>query len=162
MDFSKELMDSFIDKLFEKTNKEKFLAAFSQLTFSNQQKKHPEMKRNAKKECRHILQEYEFHLAKIDDCVLTKFTIEHILPDSTNDDSVCYVGNLIPLVKRINKNLKDSPVSEKVKRYSETNFSSVKEFVDTYNNTNVWDTESINTRTLALANTFWKEIWIKK
>ena len=162
LNFSKELMDSFIDKLFEKTDKEKFLAAFSQLTFSNQQKKHPEMKRNAKKECRHILQEYEFHLAKIDDCVLTKFTIEHILPDSINDDSVCYVGNLIPLVKRINKKLKDSPVSEKVKKYSETNFSSVKEFVDSYSNTNVWDAESIKARTFTLANAFWKEIWIKK
>ncbi len=162
LNFSKELMDSFIDKLFEKVDKEKFISAFSQLTFSNQQKKHPELKRNARKECRHILQEYELYLSKIDDYVLTKFTIEHILPDSTNDNSVCYIGNLIPLVKRINKNLKHASVNDKVNKYIETNFSSVKEFVDAYNNTKVWNAETIKTRTISLANIFWKEIWIKK
>lgn len=160
--FTKELMDDFIDELFKKTDKGKFISAFSQLTFSNQQKNHPEIKHNARKECRYILQEYELYLAKIDDCVLTKFSIEHILPDSTNDDSVCYIGNLIPLVKTINKKLKDAPVNEKINKYKETNFSSVKEFVDNYNGTEIWNAEAIKVRTNKLANIFWKDIWIKK
>lgn len=162
LNFTKELMDAFIDELFKKIDKEKFISAFSQLTFSNQQKNHPEIKHNARKECRHILQEYEFYLAKIDDYVLTKFTIEHILPDSTNDNSVCYIGNLIPLVKRINNKLKEAPVDEKIITYKETNFSSVKNFVDYYNDTGIWNAETIKKRTKELACIFWKDIWTKK
>lgn len=162
LNFTKELMDDFIDELFKKTDKEKFIAAFSQLTFSNQQKNHPEIKHNARKECRHVLQEYELYLAKIDDCVLTKFSIEHISPDSTIDIAVCYLGNLIPLVKRINNKLKDAPVDEKINKYKESNFSSVKEFVDNYSDTGIWNSETIKARTHKLANIFWKNIWIKK
>ena len=162
LNFTKELMDKFIDELFRKTDEQKFIAAFSHLTFSNQQKNHPEMKHNARKECRHILKEYELYLAQIDDCVLTKFSIEHILPDSTNDISVCFIGNLIPLVNRINKKLKDAPVNKKINKYKETNFSSVKEFVDNYNDTGIWNAELIEARTKRLADMFWKKIWIKK
>lgn len=161
LNFSKELMDDFIDELFNKTDKDKFVSAFSQLTFSNQHKKHPEIKHNARKECRHILQEYELYLAKIDDCVLTKFTIEHILPDSTNCCSACYIGNLIPLVKRINNNFKDAPVDQKINKYKEINFCSVKEFVNLYNNTQTWNEKTIKERTNNLANIFWKNIWTK-
>lgn len=155
-------MDDFIDELFNKTNKEKFISAFSQLTFSNQEKNHPEMKHNARKECRHILKEYELYLAQIDDCVLTKFTIEHIEPDSTKDISVCTIGNLIPLVKSINKKLKDAPVNKKIDKYKESNFSSVKEFIDDYNDTGYWNVETIKKRTNYLANIFWKAVWTKK
>lgn len=155
-------MDDFICELFEKTDKEKFISAFSQLTFSNQQKNHPEIKHNARKECKHVLQEYELYLAKVDDYILTKFSIEHILPDSTKDISVCYIGNLIPLVKRINKNLGNAQVGDKINKYTETNFSSVQEFVKIYNKTKSWNTQEIKKRTKDLANVFWKYIWIKK
>lgn len=161
LNFSKELMDSFIEELFKKTDKEKFISAFSQLAFSNQQSNHPEIKHNARKECRHILQEYELYLARIDDGVLTKFSIEHILPDSTNDNSVCHIGNLIPLVKKTNNKLRNASVEEKIKKYKETNFSSVKEFVNDYKNAGTWNAETIKARTNKLACIFWKDIWIK-
>ena len=153
-------MDEFINKLYEKVNKEKFISEFCQLTFTNQQKKHPNIKRNARKEARYILSEYEMFLASIDDCTITKITIEHILPDSTNMDCVCYIGNLLPLVKSLNKNIKDSPVSNKITKYKSSSFRSVAEFIKLYESNNVWDESTIKKRTVSLANVFWKQIWI--
>ena len=160
LDFTKQLMDEFINKLYEKVNKEKFISEFCQLTFTNQQKKHPNIKRNARKEARYILSEYEMFLASIDDCTITKITIEHILPDSTNMDCVCYIGNLLPLVKSLNKNIKDSPVPNKITKYKSSSFRSVAEFIKLYESNNAWDESTIKNRTVSLANIFWKQIWI--
>ena len=161
-DFTKELMDEFINSLFLKLSKEKFISDFSQLVYTNHQKKHPNLKRNARKECRHILYEYEIYLSEIEDYQLTKFTVEHILPDSDNDDVVCHVGNMIPLVRRLNNRLRDSTVNEKSKEYNKSPFVSVKEFVKLYENQKKWDKDSIEKRTKYMANKFWNDIWIKK
>ena len=160
LNFTKELMDEFINKLFEKANKEKFVSEFCQLTFTNQQKKHPNIKRNARKEARYLLSEYEIFLAEIDDCTLTKFTIEHILPDSSNMDCVCNIGNLLPLVRALNNRMKDSPVSDKILKYKSSAFKSVAEFIELYKSNNVWDETAIKARTQSMANVFWKQIWI--
>ncbi len=161
-DFTKELMDEFINSLFLKLSKEKFISDFSQLMYTNNQKKHPNLKRNARKECRHILYEYEICLSKIDDYRLTKFTVEHILPDSDNDGVVCHLGNMVPLVRRLNNRLKDSAVEEKTEEYKKSPFVSVKEFVELYDKQKKWDKEAIEKRTKYMANKFWDEIWIKK
>ena len=160
-DFSKETMDEFINILFDKINKDKFLSSFSQLTFSNN-KKHTNIKRNARKECKFILQEYEIYLSKIDDSRLTKFTVEHIMQDSKDLDEVCLIGNMIPLVKRLNNKLKDASVNEKISEYKKSPFVSVKEFVDDYEKTHKWTKEDIKRRTEYMAKTFLKNIWIKR
>lgn len=160
--FTKELMDDFIEKLFEKTDKEKFISAFSQLMYTNNQSKHSTVKRNARKECRHILFEYEVYLSQIDDYRLTNFTVEHILPDSDNDDIVCCIGNMIPLVRKLNNRLKNGDVPTKVVEYKKSPFVSVSEFIENYEKIGQWDYSDIKTRTQKMADNFWKHIWIKK
>lgn len=159
-DFSKELMDDFIDKLFDKINKELFVSDFCQIEFTNN-KKHSSIKRNCRKEVRLILEEYEIYLSKIDDYKLTHFTIEHIMPDSLPEPEVCLIGNMLPLVTRLNKKLDNSDVCDKISEYKKSPFVSVSEFVDLYERNNVWNVERIKKRSEKLAKRFINEIWIK-
>lgn len=61
-----------------------------------------------------------------------KFTIEHILPDSSNCNDNAYIGNLLPLEESINNNLKDKGLEEKIKAYEKSNFSSTRQFAERY------------------------------
>lgn len=50
------------------------------------------------------------------------FTIEHIIPDSSNNPEAYNIGNLIPLEEWINKGLKDKSIDEKVQAYRDSGF----------------------------------------
>ena len=159
--FTNSLAKEFIAKLFEKVSREKFSTSFSQLTFSNRQTQH-NLIRNARKEARYILFEYEIYLSRIDDYTLTKFTIEHILADSQPENFVCYIGNLIPLVKALNKKIKDAVVEDKLIYYGKSAFSSTSEFLTMYDRNKEWGEKEILHRTNQLANCFFDNIWNKK
>lgn len=159
--FTNSLAKEFITKLFEKVSREKFSASFSQLTFSNRQTQH-NLIRNARKEARYILFEYEIYLSRIDDYTLTKFTIEHILADSRPENFVCYIGNLIPLVKALNGKIKAALVEDKLIHYKKSAFSSTSEFLTIYDKNKKWGEKEILDRTNQLANCFFDNIWNKK
>lgn len=57
------------------------------------------------------------------------FTIEHITPDSEEQKNAL-IGNLIPLEKNLNKRCKNLSLSNKISIYQESNYKSVKSFID--------------------------------
>lgn len=52
---------------------------------------------------------------------IEEFTIEHILPDSQSERNA-YIGNLIPLESRLNKQCEDKPLIEKYAIYEKSNY----------------------------------------
>ena len=65
--------------------------------------------------------------------MLNPFTIEHIIPDSSNDTNAYNIGNMIPLEAHINESLKNKSVAEKVEAYSDSCFKMARNFSRYYN-----------------------------
>lgn len=86
------------------------------------------------------------------------FTIEHILPESVGADFVGMVGNLLPMGERLNSELADKEFSAKILRYPESQYATVKRFVDTYKDKTSWDAESIKARTTEIAKILYDNI----
>ena len=63
-----------------------------------------------------IIEQFVSQRSEIDE-----FTIEHILPDSQSERNA-YIGNLIPLESRLNKQCEDKPLIEKYAIYEKSNY----------------------------------------
>ena len=59
---------------------------------------------------------------------MNPFTIEHIIPDSSNDPNAYNIGNMIPLEEYKNEALKNKSVAEKVETYSDSCFTMARNF----------------------------------
>ena len=59
------------------------------------------------------------------------FSIEHANPDYASSENAL-IGNLLPLEKNINDNLKDKPLSEKIHYYEKSNFQQTRRFAERY------------------------------
>jgi len=66
---------------------------------------------------------------KTNNSYIEDFTIEHILPDSELNGNAL-IGNLLPLEESINNNCKDKDFASKIEYYKQSNFRSVRDFVD--------------------------------
>ncbi|MBR6627546.1 MAG: HNH endonuclease, partial [Lachnospiraceae bacterium] len=62
---------------------------------------------------------------------IPEFTIEHILPDSENDENA-HIGNLIPLESRLNARCGNKPLAEKYVIYSDSEFAMARGFSQRY------------------------------
>ena len=71
------------------------------------------------------------------------FTIEHILPESTGNQFVGMVGNLIPLGEKLNNELQDKDFKIKIAKYNNSQYETVKQFVREYHNEERWTEELI-------------------
>lgn len=60
------------------------------------------------------------------------FTIEHVIPDSSNNSGAYNIGNMIPLEEWINKNLKDKPLEEKIRAYRDSGFKMARNIAGYY------------------------------
>jgi len=103
-----------------------------------------------KKLVQYILKKLEVFYAS-DELKPNSFTIEHILPESTNLASVGMIGNLLPLGEQLNNDLNDKDFSYKMTRYPESQYATVKEFVRAYSSESVWDEQKIKDRTIDIA-----------
>lgn len=120
-------------KAFGRTLKKKipdyewFLNSFRNLGWSN----HSEMFKGEKNK-----QRVQITLEIIEKFVsqkfeVTEFTIEHILPDSDNDENA-HIGNLIPLEGKLNERCGKKSLEEKYKIYVNSNFTTARNVVAIY------------------------------
>lgn len=79
------------------------------------------------------------------------FTIEHILPESSRNSHVGFIGNLLPLGEKLNSQLKDKNFTIKLTKYKKSNYATVKAFCEEYKNNSEWTIELIENRTKAIA-----------
>ena len=157
--FSKQKLDAFMVALYEKKpNYELFCQQFYKIGFSKHKDKYPELSDNSKKRCQHIIRECELYKAGIEDGVLPTFTIEHIKADSQGGKA-CYVGNMLPLLQRENKNLKDKSFDEKIVVCNSSCFKSTNQFASRYKS---WYDEDIVSRSKYLAKALFEDVWQPK
>lgn len=61
-----------------------------------------------------------------------EFSIEHIIPDSSNSLNAYNIGNLIPLEEWRNAGLKDKPIEEKLAVYADSEYRMARNFASCY------------------------------
>lgn len=86
------------------------------------------------------------------------FTIEHILPESTGNRFVGMVGNLLPLGEKLNNELQDKDFKIKIAKYNNSQYETVKQFVQEYKNEEKWTEELIEERTEKIAQIMYENI----
>lgn len=114
---------------------------------------------NDKKIVQYILQKIETHLTSYGVGMPVIFTIEHILPESTKKAYVGFLGNLLPLEDKLNSDLKDKNFEYKIKKYPESQFKSVKNFVKKYEESSNWNEKEIISRTKEISSLLYYDIW---
>ena len=108
-----------------------FLNSFRNLGWSN----HSEMFKGSKNKQRvqitlEIIEKYVSQKIEV-----PKFTIEHILPDSENDENA-HIGNLIPLESKLNHMCSNKSLEEKYKIYKDSDFSTARNINQRFNGKN--------------------------
>lgn len=114
-------------------------------------------KEKDKKLVQYILRKIETYIAS-DELTPNSFTIEHILPESVDTDFVGMIGNLLPLGEKLNNEIADRDFSYKLLRYPESQYASVKKFLDKYGMLDGWNKGNIVLRTNEIARVLYDEV----
>ena len=150
--FSDNLLDDFKNSLKVRIpDSNWFVNKFKQLAWSNHNPLLHDEKEKSK--IQFALELYEQYLAGTTDSLT--FTIEHILPDSQGAVNA-QIGNLLPLEKELNDKCKDKSFAEKIIFYQQSNFSTVKIFLERYKNG--FESTDIDKRQSNLAKDFYEHI----
>lgn len=104
-----------------------------------------------KKLVQYILKKIERYASGTDEMKPDSFSIEHILPESTRQREVGYVGNLLPLGVQLNSDLDSKVFVEKVAGYKKSQYRTVAVFLEKYENESTWTPDLIIRRTKELA-----------
>ncbi len=153
--FSKKLMIDFFTELNEK--KPDFQIFKRNFVLKGYSNKNPDLKTN-RVLVNYILQRIEFFKQNTSEFKINDISIEHILPDDGSEQN-SKIGNLIPLSSSINQNCGDEEFIKKILKYKNSNYKTVKNFLE-YNDKKIdWNAEDINERTDALATLAYNEIW---
>lgn len=127
-----------------------FESHFKSIVYTSQQEKD-------KKLVQYILKKLEVFYAN-DELKPNSFTIEHILPESTGNQFIGMVGNLIPLGEKLNNELQDKDFKTKITKYSDSQYATVKQFVQEYHNEEKWTEKLIEERTVKIAQIMYQNI----
>lgn len=134
-----------------------FLASFKILGYSQKVKLY---KTPAKKhDIQYILRTFEnYWQKKNNELCVQSFTIEHIGCDD-GEESHCRIGNLLPLAEGVNQRIGNDIFINKIPRYRQSNFVSVKLFVDRYGGQSEWTANDIDLRATYMADLAYNHIW---
>ena len=112
-----------------------------------------------KKLVQYIIKKYEFYNMNTNEVQPLSFTIEHIMPESTNNKECGMIGNLLPLGDKLNSELMDKAFKYKIKKYSASQYKTVEKFVQQYQNNDEWTKEMIFDRTKEIAKKMFEMVY---
>lgn len=119
-----EWKSSFIQKLPSEAS---FMRSFESLGWSHC---HSAYSDNRKKDqCRVVLELMESQLNPL--AVLSDYSIEHVLPDSQDEENAT-IGNLLPLEPNLNEKCSDLPLEKKLEYYRRSHFALTRAFADRF------------------------------
>ena len=154
-DFSKKLMEEFFNELeSKKPDYQIFKRNFVLKGYSNKNK---DLKGN-RSLVNYILQRIEYYKQNTTELLIKDISIEHISPDDGTEQN-SKIGNLLPLSASINQNCGDEDYQKKVEKYKNSNFKSVKDFLEFNDEKTEWTSKEINERTDSLAKLSYDKIW---
>lgn len=128
-EFSEQVIDEFEESLKKRIpDFNTFHNAFRNIGWSNHNTFYKDSK--LKNRVVIVLELIESYESRCQD--VHSFTIEHIIPDSSNNPEAYNIGNLIPLEEWINKGLKDKSIDEKVQAYRDSGFKMARNIAGYY------------------------------
>lgn len=150
---TKKCIDELIDTLKEGLPvKEIFVSNFVNVRYTSDFAKD-------KKLVQYIIKKYEFYNMNTNEVQPLSFTIEHIMPESTNNKECGMIGNLLPLGDKLNSELMDKAFKYKIKKYSTSQYKTVEKFVQQYQNNAEWTKEMIIDRTKEIAKKMYEMVY---
>lgn len=128
-EFSEQVIDEFEESLKKRIpDFNTFQNAFRNIGWSNHNTFYKDSKlKNRVVIVLELIESYESRCPDVH-----SFTIEHIIPDSSNNPEAYNIGNLIPLEEWINKGLKDKSIDEKVQAYRDSGFKMARNIAGYY------------------------------
>ena len=104
----------------------------------------------------YMLKKIESYYSPTNEMDINSFSIEHIMPISTDHPCVGKLGNLLPLGIELNSTIGDKEFASKIKSYQASRYQSVIKFIEEYKDKKEWTEEDINNRTVRLAEILYK------
>lgn len=140
------------------SEKNKIKQGFLTIGYSN---KNPKFKNSTNKRCvDYIFEKFEKYYDANDEQSNIKIaSIEHIFNDSSADDFTSYIGNLLPLSKKLNGTIGNKNFNEKIEFYKKSKMLCVQEFLSNFGNNLSWGKDEIEKRGQQLAKIGFDEIW---
>lgn len=140
------------------SERDKIKEEFKTIGFSNKNKK---FNNSSNKKCaNYVLEKIEKSLDVNDEVQYFKvMSIEHIYNDSDTEDFAAYIGNLLPLSKRMNSKNANNEFAIKLERYKKSNLLMVKNFISHHGNKYTWNKNDILDRCNRLAEYCFNKIW---
>lgn len=139
---------SELDKIYPKY--EEFEEKFIKLEFTKKNKQSNML-------AKYVLNNIEKHKAKLE-VSPQDGSIEHILPESVENEYKLNIGNLILLEDRINREAENLDFSQKMIKYDESKYSYVKELIAEYGDIEEWNEEIIIDRAKKMSKYFYHNI----
>lgn len=140
------------------SEKENIKNQFKSIGFSN---KNPKFDNSSNKKCvNYIFEKIEKFYDENDELQTIKIaSIEHIYNDSESEDFASYIGNLLPLSKKLNNKISNKTFEEKIAFYKKSNMLCVRKFVEHHGDQKAWGKEDIEKRSEAILNDCFDKIW---
>jgi len=107
----------------------------------------------------YFFKKLESYYLKTNEYEVLNISIEHILPQASQQDIVYTIGNLLPLSQGLNVKCGEKVLTEKVRYYEESQFETVKRFLKDYQGKTIWDHDDIIKRTNDLAILAYNEVF---
>ncbi|OLA58111.1 MAG: hypothetical protein BHW48_13665 [Roseburia sp. CAG:10041_57] len=114
-------------------------------------------KEKDKKLVKYILKKLDTHYSS-NELVPNSFTIEHILPESVATEYVGMLGNLLPMGEQLNNDLSNKNFKSKMTRYPESQYTTVKKFVEENKDKEEWGEKEIVERTKCISEIMYYSI----
>lgn len=127
-----KLKSEFISLLPE--DNQKFISKFIQLNYSSKTENMDKNQIRKNTLTNYVIYKLEEKITEDNntDFNTTLATIEHIIPESNSKEEVLNIGNLMILEKTLNERCKNLPLKEKISIYKDSNYYSVKDFLEKY------------------------------
>ncbi|MCR8969085.1 DUF262 domain-containing protein [Facklamia sp. 7083-14-GEN3] len=145
-DFKSEMKDLYPDR-------ETFLDRFKNFEYVKKTSKKTTRRSNLVS--KYIVRKYEEISSEGNPYDIINSSVEHIIPE-TDEDYTKSIGNLVLLEENINNQVAQLDFKQKLSKYKESNYKSVKKFVDQYKND--FTKTDVEERTLALGNELYDHI----
>ena len=143
-DFEKDMRNSLPSyKEFENN--------FKKLKYTDEEQKD-------KKKIQYIFSKIERYLMSTQELDILSLSIEHIDPQSNENDFSGAIGNLLILGADLNSDIGNLPFEKKLEKYKTSNFKSTLQFYEENRNKTIWTKEDIDKRTIDIADLLYKEI----
>lgn len=152
-DQAQKIIDCLIEELKNKLpSKTMFIEKFSNLRYTKENTAD-------KKLIQYIMKTMEEYFQGTDELKVNIISIEHVMSESTKKNEVGFIGNLLPLDKKINSDIGDDIYVNKVNEYKKSSLVTVEHFINDYGNLTDWTKENIINRTNLLAEKAFDEVW---